>query len=329
MPKKNKKPAATKDTKSNWLGSWRGFMQRKKSSAPRRRLSVGYLGLTRELFGFLWQEKRPLLILAAIHMALTVVFAGVMSQSDYLMVSQSLREVTAEIFGSTNQLLSNTVLFGVTIGGGINTGMSELQQAYVALLNFVTWLVLVWLLRQRLAGVHVKVRDALYNGTSPFISSLLVLLLGVIQLIPAALGLLVISIASQAGLLQGSIETVLFIAAAILLILLSFYWLSATVIAAVVVTLPSTYPVAALKSANQVVAGRRAAIVARLLWWLLVILLLWAVVLIPIIVLDSAISAEWLPLVPITSLVLGTFTLIASGSYLYLFYRKLIEDESD
>ena len=65
----------------------------------------------------------------------------------------------------------------------------------------------------------------------------------------------------------------------------------------------------------------------------LLLSILWLVVLLPIILLDGALKSampdlEWLPLVPFTALMLMAFSVVFEAAYIYLFYRKVVEDDS-
>ena len=60
---------------------------------------------------------------------------------------------------------------------------------------------------------------------------------------------------------------------------------------------------------------------------------IWAVIVIPIILFDGWLKTAvdwiwWLPLVPITLIVMGALTVIWSASYVYLLYRRIVEDDA-
>jgi hypothetical protein len=155
----------------------------------------------------------------------------------------------------------------------------------------------------------------------------------VLQLIPAALAVFAYNAAITSGLLEGGVEAMLFWSVAGLLGLLSVYWLTSTLLALVVVALPGMYPIQALRTAGDLVIGRRMRILFRLLWMALVIVSIWAVIVIPIILFDGWLKAAvdwiwWLPLVPITLMVMGALTVIWSASYVYLLYRRIVEDDA-
>jgi len=118
-----------------------------------------------------------------------------------------------------------------------------------------------------------------------------------------------------------------------LLAMISLYWISSTFFALVIVTLPGMYPFQALKTAGDLVIGRRLRIIFRLIWMFVTVAVVWAVVMIPIIMLDSWIKGlwpaiTWVPTVPLVLLTLGAFTIIWISSYIYMLYRKVVADDA-
>ena len=118
-----------------------------------------------------------------------------------------------------------------------------------------------------------------------------------------------------------------------LVAVLSLYWITSTIIAMVIVTLPGMYPMKALRLAGDIAVGRRIRILLRLTWLVVLLLLAWAVVLIPTIVLDGALASAMpimanVPIVPMAALLLASFSVVFSASYVYVLYRKVVEDDS-
>jgi hypothetical protein len=191
----------------------------------------------------------------------------------------------------------------------------------------------VWLLRALLAGQKPRLRDGLYNAGAPIVPTLLVTLVLVVQLLPLAVVSIGYSAATASGLLSGGIEAMLFWTAALLLTVLSLYWATSTFMALIVVTLPGMYPLQALKSAGDLVVGRRVRILWRLLWILLLIAVIWSVIMIPTIIGDAWLKSvvpalAGVPLVPIILLLLGSVTIVVLAAYVYLLYRKVVEDDA-
>jgi hypothetical protein len=94
------------------------------------------------------------------------------------------------------------------------------------------------------------------------------------------------------------------------------------------------YPFQAIKTAGDLVVGRRLRILFRFLWMLLSTVIAWAIIMIPIIMIDSWIKGmwsaiSWVPTIPALLLVLSALTIIWISSYVYLLYRKVVADDVD
>jgi hypothetical protein len=152
-----------------------------------------------------------------------------------------------------------------------------------------------------------------------------------VQLLPVVVAVLGFTALLPFGIVDGGAEAMLFWVAAFLLILLSLYWITSTLIALVIITLPGMYPLRAIRTAGDLVVGRRIRIMLRIVWLLLFTALVWALVMMPIILLDAWLKGafpaiSWLPVVPIMLLVMGTITVVWISSYVYLFYRRIVDD---
>ena len=253
---------------------------------------------------------------------ISTIVLGVVNQTNYATLSAALKS------NNTDLWLRTFTIFGSAITGGLNPTTSSDGQALGGLLVLLAWLTMVWLLRHVVNQQTVTLREGLYNAGSPLISMALVSVVGIMQCIPLILVAVGFSAATSTGLLANGIEAMLFIGAAALLAALSLYWLTSTFIALIVVTLPGVYPMAALRAAGDLVVGRRLRLILRLLWMFLFVVLIWAIILIPIILLDNWLSIAWLPLVPVSVLALSTLTLILSSTYIYLLYRKMVDDDA-
>jgi hypothetical protein len=62
-------------------------------------------------------------------------------------------------------------------------------------------------------------------------------------------------------------------------------------------------------------------------------MLSWLLVMVPVILFDAWLkgvfpSIRWLPVVPLALLMMSTLTIVWSASYVYLFYRKVVDDDA-
>lgn len=289
----------------------------------------GYWSFTNEVRATLWRHKALFAKLLVVYAVLSMLLVGMISQETYTTFSENLGIINDEVFsGGIGPAAQTAALFGATITGSLNQAPSESQQIYGGLLFLLGWLTTVWLLRQLLAGHKVRLRDAIYSSGAPIVSTFIIFLVILVQLLPLALALVAYGAAQQTGLLEEGFVNMTFWVVASLLTLMSLYWITSSFIALIIVTLPGMYPFIALKNAGNLVVGRRLRIMLRLLWLAFTTLLIWAIILIPTILFAGVINITWLPLVPVATVLLSSLTLIWASSYIYLLYRKLIDDKA-
>lgn len=294
----------------------------------------GYFLLTRDAWRLLWKHKWTFILLGVLYAALSAALVGLASQSTYSELQDSFSDPETNPFqGNFAELGKAGVLLLSGITGSLNETPTDVQRIFAALLGLLVWLTTIWLLRTIIAGKKPKLRDGLYNAGTPLVSTFFVSLVVVIQLLPVALAALAFGAAASTGLITGGVESMLFWTFAALLGTLSLYWIVGTFFALIVITLPGIYPMRALKIAGDLVVGRRMRIVLRFLWMLLMLVVSWAVILIPIIFLDKWLKSilpaiQWLPLVPVALLLVASFSVVWAATYTYVFYRKVVDDDS-
>jgi hypothetical protein len=162
---------------------------------------------------------------------------------------------------------------------------------------------------------------------------MLVFVVFVLQLIPLGIALIGYSAANTSGLLAGGVEAMLFWFAAGLLAIMSLYWVTSTFFAVIIVTLPGMYPLKALRTAGDMLVGRRIRVLLRILWMFLMIIVAAIILFIPIILLDTWLVSLWpavnsAPVVPIVLLAFTVVAFIWGASYIYLLYRRIIDDDA-
>lgn len=295
----------------------------------------GYWKFTAYVAQTLWQYRRTFLLLGLVYAILTAVLIGVASQTTYAQLTDSLRGASGEVFGQGWQQFGQALLvFAGTIGSSFsaqNASGGGVETLYGVMIALMIWLATVWLLRNFLANKTVKLRDGLYSAGAPLFATYVLALVLMIQLIPIALAFLGYSAASSTGLLNQGVEAMLFWFAAGGLALLSLYWVTSTLFAMVIVTLPGMYPFVALARARDVVLGRRTRLLLRAIWLVFTVIIGWAVILLPIIFIDILLSGWWkwfenVPLIPLAVLILSALTMVWVAGYIYLLYRKVVDN---
>jgi len=309
----------------------RSFQLTRRRDYARSLELPGYIAFTHYVNKTVWANRKLLLGLAAIYLILFTILIGIGSQETYASLTDSLKETAVSITGGDlSQIGLAGALFLTIATVGVTDAPTESQQIYITLLGLLVWLTTVWLLRNRLAGHKVRLRDGLYNAGAPIIPLFIVALTFIVQLIPILLAVIGYQAATASGLLVGGVEAMLFWIAAALLGLLSLFWATSTIFAMIIATLPGVYPLKALRSAGDLVLGRRVRVLLRWVWMLAAIVVAWAIVLIPLILIDQWLKGIWpafggVPAIPAVLAILGTLSIIWLSSYVYLLYRKVVD----
>lgn len=294
----------------------------------------GYWSFTNFVRKTLWQNWRMFGGLVLLSTVMTIIISGFGAQEVYDNLATTLEQAGGDLFeGAWGTVGQAGLLLVSSITTGLSPNLTEAQSVIGVLSGFFVWLVTIWLLRNTLAGHKPRLRDGLYNAGSPILSTIIIGLITMVQLLPAAIALIVYSAAQTSGLLEGGFAAMLVWIGVALLGLVSLYWITSSFIAMVIVTLPGMYPMHAIKAAGDLVIGRRLRVLLRLFWLAFIVVVTWAFVVIPVILLDSWIkgivpSLGWLPLVPLFIIMMSSLTLVFVASYVYLLYRKIVDDES-
>ena len=276
-----------------------------------------------------WRIFLPLILLVVVF---NIILVGLMSEESYNTFKEAIDETNENI---TNGQLGNLgkaglLLIGTITTGGLSRGMTEVQQVFMIFLLLVTWLVTIYLVRHILAKQEIKLRDGLYNALTPFISTFCVLGIVFLDLIPIFIVIVTYSAAIATEFLATPFYALVYFIFAILLILLSLYLLTGSLMAMIAVTAPGLYPMTAMNTASDIVAGRRIRFIIRILFIFFVLAMSWIVVMMPVILIDSALkeNIDWLSNIPIVSFFLLTmtvFSVVYAAVYFYLFYLKLLD----
>ncbi len=277
-----------------------------------------------------WKLFLPLILIMTV---LNVALVGLMNEDTYVQFQDALDETSSSLqsgkelgtFARSGLLLISTITTG-----GLSQGMTDMQRVFAVILLLIIWLVTIYILRHTLAKQKIKLRDALYNALSPFISTLIVLIIILIQAIPIMIVVVTYSAAVQTNFLATPFYALVYFIFASLLILLSVYLISSSLIALVAVSAPGLYPLVAIRTASELLAGRRIKLIIRIIYLLFVMVVLWAIIMTPLIALDLWLKSfvTWLAGIPFVSLellLMTCFSAIYCTTYLYLYYRRLLD----
>lgn len=290
---------------------------------------TGYVRFTFEVLGLLRSHKSVFFRLLLTATVVLLLITGATQQSEYSDLAASTEMFSSDVAsGIGRTLLEIGVIFVTVISGALTSVLSESQQIYAGAAFLFLWLTVVWLLRHQLAGTEVQLRDALYSAGAPVISTLAIVAVALVQLLPLALVATVLSSAIASGVLSGAAGVVLSLGVLLVVGGFTLFWLTTTFFAAIVVTIPGTYPWAALRSAKQLIAGHRVSVLLRTLWLLLVVLIVFALTVLPAVALDRVLNTSGSPLVPVVLQLAAIALTIYGAAYVYVLYRRIIDERS-
>ena len=336
--KKSKKSKKTKIFKKrrffkNWYKSpHKSFKRSYREDYIRETEVPGIMYHIFKSFGMIfknWKLFLPLLIIAVV---LNVLFVGVMNEASYTQFQDILDETSEQVSGGDigNVAKASLLLMSTITTGGLSGESSEAAVVFGVLIFLMLWLVTIFLLRHIMAGHKVKLRDGLYNAMTPLISTFLVFVVVLFQCIPIFLLVIVYSAAVQTEFLSTPFYALVFFVFAVVMILISGYLLSSSLMAFVAVSAPGLYPMRALNAASEMMMGRRVRLILRIIALIIVLIVVWVVVMLPLILFDLWMKTfEWtdgIPFVPTCLTIMTCFTCIYVTTYLYIYYRWMLNN---
>lgn len=274
-----------------------------------------------------WKLFLPLLVIVVL---LNVILVGIMNESAYTQFQDVLDQTSVQVAGGDigNVAKAGLLLISTVTTGGLSGESSEAAVVFGVVIFLIIWLTTIFLLRHRLAGHKIKLRDGLYNAMTPLISTFVVFAIAAVQSIPIFLLIVVYSAAVQTDFLAMPFYALLFFIFAVLMVLLSGYLLSSSLIALVAVSAPGLYPIKALHAASDLMMGRRVKFILRLVALVLALAIVWVIVMLPLILFDLWMKTfEWtagIPFIPVCLNIMTCFTAVYITAYLYLYYRWML-----
>lgn len=320
------------DRRAKHVHLHKSFHRSYREDYMRQTSTPGLLSHAMITFKTIFRHWRTFLPFVALMVVLYMLAVGLMSEDFYRQFQDSIDETSAEL--STGKIgnfaKAGILLISTVTSGGLDAGMGESQTVFMLLLFLIMWLVTIFLLRHFLAGEHPRLRDGLYNALSPLLSALVVFVVIFIQAIPLMLVIITYSAAVMTNFLATPFYALLYFIFAALMLLLSGYLLSSSLMALVAVTAPGVYPFTALFAASDLMAGRRMKMVLRLIYLIFVIAIIYIITILPIIMLDLWFKSMWgwissWPIVPFFLLTVTCFVFMYATTYLYLYYRWLLD----
>ncbi|MEX1995409.1 MAG: hypothetical protein WD887_01365 [Candidatus Saccharimonadales bacterium] len=258
---------------------------------------------------------KPLGGILLIYLTLNFIFSGGIGK-DYSLVA----EIKGYIQDSPTHLSalgSALAGFGLLASGSDGSGTSA-STGFTSILLVIVSLTTIWALRHLIAGQEVSVKESYYQAMKPLVPFLLIILVIFLQLLPMSIGAALLNTVLRGTVTDSQIITIVFSFLFVALSVWTVYMLTSSILALYIVTLPDRHPRQALRSAKKVVASRRWPVLFRLAALPVFILVSMAVVIVPLIFWAA-------PLVLPAYFALSGVALLFTHTYLYNFYRSLIE----
>lgn len=314
----------------------RSFKRSYREDYNRKTEVPGLLAHSVKTFQIIFKHFKTFLPLILVIVLSNIVLVGLMSEETYTQFQETLSETQEQLaegdIGTVAK--SGLLLLSTVTTGGLSQGMSEVQQVFAILLFSITWLVTIYLLRHFLAGQKPKMRDGLYNALAPLISSVVIVFVIFLQSIPIIMVIITYAAAVATEFLTTPFYALIYFIFASLMIILSLYLLSSSIIALVAVSAPGLYPLAALNTASDLMAGRRIKFIIRLIYLVISLAFVWVIVMVPLIAIDLFLKSKigWLEGIPVVSVELLTMTCFSAvyiTTYIYLYYRRMLDYDEE
>lgn len=262
----------------------------------------------------IWANKKLFALILLIYGALYFVLVKGVSTGFNLSETRQ----TIEESSSTSGTLDTVSTLMTELVNSASATSSETASVYQSILFVLISLVVIWALRQTFDGrKKVTVKEVFYNSMYPLVQYILVLLVMVLQMLPALIGVGLYGIVVGNQIATHPIEQIMWFLFFMILFSASVYMLSSSIFASYIVTLPGMKPMEALRSARKLVRFRRFLVIRKVLFLPLVIGLLLFVIFLPL-VLYATTLAE------VIFLVFALLLILLSHAYFYVLYRELM-----
>lgn len=325
MPKPQPKKSSSQKTKA----TRKKQTQHESPKIPIRNELPSARTIAKQSFAVLFMQDKLIVRLIAVAWVVTLIISGLVYAGYYGDLSQSTEDVSGNLPGGFVKTSVEVMALTISLmSGAANGQLTESQQIFAALGYVLLWLVLVWLLRYVMNDTAVRLKDGLYSAAAPLISTLGLVVVALLQLVPLALLVSLFASISVSGVLVGVWWTLAFIVLTLLAAAGTLYWLVGTLFALVMVTIPGTYPLAALKSAKALVTGYRRQLMSAVAWLLVIVLVAQLVLLVPVISFDALIGYRLPWLVAGFYQFIVVASCVYAGTYTYVLYRRLIDARS-
>lgn len=309
--KRTKRSKRRTDTKPEPQKKYRSFRLEQSIKVDSSHIPSVFT-LTSRASKLFWQNKQLLSLITIVYGVLYFLFLRAVSGFSVV----DTQEFLDTIYLSQEPLYTNLTVSALVLSTsfGVEVGFTG---AIGLVATIVASLALIYAMRHIMADKKIGLREAYYFGAAQIVPFSMIVALIVLQLLPFALGALLFSVVTQAQIVVGVSEHMIFIAVWLVLSLLTAYWLSNSFMTLYAVSLPKMYPYKALRATGELVHHRRFVVFRKILF-VLVLLLLLNMILILLAV------WVWPDAAFVARDVAAVLSLLIFHLYAYTLYRTLI-----
>lgn len=289
----------------------------KKLRTPRVKPAYKPLSKARILFYeavklLLTGKKTILGILAIYALGLLLLVVGFSIGNDF----GAVREQLGGVFQSTTNF-NSLLLQVVFLFSNANTSSTPAAGLYQSILLILCSLALIWAFRELRLGRPAGTKASFYQGMTPLIPFLGVVIIISLQLLPMTISAYLYNLVTVNGITVHWYEKAISLLLFLSMCFWSFRMISSSIFAPYAVTLPGMTPLQALYSVKELVRGRRLLIWRKLIFLPFALVLLLALAIAPV-VLVLPVLAPWV------FFLLTCLAFAMTHAYLYTLYRELI-----
>jgi hypothetical protein len=283
----------------------------KKEAASRAKLP-GSFRLSAQVLKTIARFWKPLAGILLVYLVLNIIFASGLSG-----LSSTTNDIKNNLNNGQNSHFIRAIGSFSSLIGTSGSGNSQSGSVLLSILIILESLVIIWALRQLLAGNQISVKQAYYSAMKPLVPFLLVLFVIILQLLPVSLGTAALGIVLSSVFTSQAVITIVFSLLFVVLAAWSAYMLSSSVFALYIVTLPDIQPRQALSSAKTLVRFRRWQLMRKIVWLPVFILIIMGLIVTPLILTATFLAAPAFYL-------LGILSILFVHTYLYSLYRSML-----
>ena len=272
--------------------------------------------LWKETWLFIWKNKKIFVKFLAVYaICYLILVKGINNfHLDVSSLTTKLKEIGAGNIGS----IFGALAIYATLVSSLTGTTSDISNFFQVSVLIIFSLAFIWLIRKmhskRLAA---PVKDSFYKGMRPLIPFLGVLVILILELLPAGIGALLLVTVQGASVVSTEAEITGVAILMILTLVLSVYLLAGSVFALYIVTLPEATPLLAIRSSMRLLRIHRWVVLRKIVAFFFMLFVLGFATVLPFIL--------WLPqYAEVAFFIMGCSSFGVMHTYMYKLYRSMI-----